>query len=647
MNTEPIYELRERLRAAAIAGTNLLAEDFRLKRAYEAFKPLEASSPIFAKIGQLTNNLLSPDCQNPQSALLDTITLADAVICTLGTVEAAGEVEPLGIEDTGENRNSAIVNAPYSELKELLEALTTSGGGRYGYVCDTRENHPELFRDYRVKYTLVQALGASYTELADNVEQWLREDNDRTVLPLLYRDFDPKGKKEMVRRVKVIDALAGADANDFYIKMLGEAQKDMRQALILALRHEQANVPLLMDMAKAERGKNKDAVFCVLANMEDKRAETCLTEAAGKQPEAVLQYLADAASMWSAELVEKICDTILKKFDMSGDISAMDKGELSQICLPFALVRALFGKSEASIRRCYQKLLDRKERINCYMDKWSKCNLCSVQWHTDWACNVVSNAFWYRRKQPETICIERVLDKILQQSLVANPTPDLQAFAVKLYEKYPDNIFLSSALTVKFLQDEDCAEWLEKQIATARYPSKCMGMVEEAAACIRWEEQQGTYRFACYWNGTIARPVNLSHAKELLRWFKGHATETLDEILTLWLPLNDKEMCQEMGEYFYNRISQVFSNERAYLRYMKMCGWMECKGLGVGYVKKHAGAIDSWETIYFMAELPGGRLAITEEFESVCHMIDSGRIKVDAAKYKAFKQRMDPYLKKE
>ena len=46
MDTKPIYELRARLRAAAIAGASLLAEDFRLKRAAEAIKPLEASSPV-------------------------------------------------------------------------------------------------------------------------------------------------------------------------------------------------------------------------------------------------------------------------------------------------------------------------------------------------------------------------------------------------------------------------------------------------------------------------------------------------------------------------------------------------------------------------------------------------------------------------
>ena len=70
MDTTPIYELRARLRAAGIAGTSLLSEDFRLKRAYEAFKPLEAASPVFAKLGQLTTQLLAPDCPNLQKCIV-------------------------------------------------------------------------------------------------------------------------------------------------------------------------------------------------------------------------------------------------------------------------------------------------------------------------------------------------------------------------------------------------------------------------------------------------------------------------------------------------------------------------------------------------------------------------------------------------
>ena len=50
MDVKPIYELRTRMRAAAIAGTNLLAEDFRFKKAAEAIKPLETASPVLQKL---------------------------------------------------------------------------------------------------------------------------------------------------------------------------------------------------------------------------------------------------------------------------------------------------------------------------------------------------------------------------------------------------------------------------------------------------------------------------------------------------------------------------------------------------------------------------------------------------------------------
>ena len=131
------------------------------------------------------------------------------------------------------------------------------------------DSHPELFRDYRVKYTLVQALGASYAELADKVEEWLRESNDKTILPLLYKDFDPKGKKEMVRRVRLVSALAGAKANNFYVKMLKEAQREVRTELIDALRHDPGNMSLLFSLSKTEKGKNRDKVFELIAGIQD------------------------------------------------------------------------------------------------------------------------------------------------------------------------------------------------------------------------------------------------------------------------------------------------------------------------------------------------------------------------------------------
>ena len=95
MELTPLYELRDRLRAGIIAGAALAAEDFRLSRAPENFAPLEKASPVFAKVGQLGRSALAPDCQDRAGALLDAITLCDAVLCTQGAVAVPGELEDL------------------------------------------------------------------------------------------------------------------------------------------------------------------------------------------------------------------------------------------------------------------------------------------------------------------------------------------------------------------------------------------------------------------------------------------------------------------------------------------------------------------------------------------------------------------------
>ncbi|MDE7415436.1 MAG: hypothetical protein K2N44_03835 [Lachnospiraceae bacterium] len=648
MNAEPIYDLRERLRAAAMAGTNLLSEDFRLKRAYEAFKPLETASPVFAKVGQLTEQLLTPDCQNVQGALLDTITLADAVICTLGKVDVSGEIESPGTINAEENTGSVMINAPYSALKGLLEALTTSGGGHYGYICDTHENKPELFRDYRVRHVMVQALGASYAELADQIEQWMIEDNDKTILPVLYQDFDPKGKKEMVRRVNVISALAGAGANDFYVKMLDEAQKDVRTALIDALRHERGNLSLLFDLSKTEKGKNKDKVFELLAEIQDERVNDFFKELAKKKPETVLIYLKYTTTEWSAELVADICGKMLGQLDMIGSISDKEKRELSDK-LQIAL-RALFGKGGARICECYRKLLAQKEKLNgLFKETWQKPKNVYEE-HQDILLYGVLSAdrYWLRYKTEERD-VETALGKILHHTLIVNPDSNLQALAMELVQNVK---FLPAAVTVKISNDEDCSDWLEEQVTdkallVPKFSKARMKAVAEAAVYVRWDGKKHSYEL----NGSfinvsypecksIERSIKLSHAKGIMEWLMKHSSKDVDDILARWVPFNDEEMCKMMGEYFYKK-ALITGDNHEYLSNMKACGWTTCKGLGVKFVKDKkpvsARILGSW----MVSSLPGDHEAIIEEARTICEMIRSGELKVNNWKVEDFESYMD------
>ena len=321
MDITPIYDLRDRLRTAMIAGTNLLAEDFRLKRAVEALAPLEKAAPVFAKVGELSRSLVAPGdggTDGKEGILLDAITLVDAVCCTQGAVSVAGELTPIFVEDADsamENGSAAgdtsavrpgmvMSNVPYSTLNPLQEALTTSGSGHYSFVQECHRNNPALFKDYRVRAAMVQALGASYGELADDVCDWLLEDG-ADVAPLLMRGFEPKGKKEMVRRVQIIDKWMGAAANDFYVKQLDEATGEIRQNLILALRHSPENIELLDSMRKTEKGNAKKAVYHALACNDDEKVQEIFEEMYRKKPLDVMYFLRISQAPWAARLAAR------------------------------------------------------------------------------------------------------------------------------------------------------------------------------------------------------------------------------------------------------------------------------------------------------------------------------------------------------
>ena len=181
MDITPIYDLRERIKAAAIAGTGLIQEDFRLKRAVEAMQPFKAASPVFARLAKLSESLLEEECQDREGTLLDALALSDAVLLTQGRVAVEVAKEELVTKGCG----SLAADVPYSTLSTLLDALANSGNGRYSLVLDTHERQPELFEDYRVKAALVGALGASYADLADQAVTWLIQSGE-DVLSLIH-----------------------------------------------------------------------------------------------------------------------------------------------------------------------------------------------------------------------------------------------------------------------------------------------------------------------------------------------------------------------------------------------------------------------------------------------------------------------------
>ena len=188
MNLQPLYEVKTRLEQAAIAGTGLLGEDFRLRRALEEFLPLASRSPVFRKLRDGLEALLSAPREAQGGLLLDLLALADAVAYTQGSSTVDGPLEPL---PPGSGHSLPL---PYSQLDPLLTALTGKGGGRLEVVQSLWASHPDWFRDLRVLPALASGLGDGYGELAGTNADILTQLGP-SALPLLKEDFDPAGSK--------------------------------------------------------------------------------------------------------------------------------------------------------------------------------------------------------------------------------------------------------------------------------------------------------------------------------------------------------------------------------------------------------------------------------------------------------------------
>lgn len=589
MDITPIYELKTRLRAAMIAGTNLISEDFRLKKAAESFAPLAASSPVFAKINAMTQKLLeekSPEC------LLDTITLVDSVLTTLGTTEVKGEIESL--PDNG--ISSVVVSAPYSQLSTIIDALTLPGSGQYNTIVDARENTPEIFRDYRVLPALVKGLDASYSELANVVEQIIK-DIGKEMIPLVKKGFDPKGKKEAVRRVHIIEELCGAQENGFYLEQLENAEKDVRMALIYALRHDEKNIDRLIELTKTEKGKPKAAALAALASFDNERIVDFFNEYAKKKPVDVLKTISRISSKWSSELTARLIDTLLvddrgNKITLSQ--SARDDVKLNTKAGFFDLNSALWGKWGADIEKFYREYEDKK---------------------------------WYMQMSVR-----------LGDSIIVTKDKSLTALAIELNNKSKMKGCYDYAETVaRFVNGEDCTEWLKKQVHELKLKSAVNKKAVFESDLLR------VLKMIHYTDGgyvmTEKHFIDVSGVDE--RWehlsipvtqdmnavtdiLLKNPSEYYHVVLAEWIDPNDREYCDKLGNYFVN---EFMKNPDTYLlSIIRKTGTKNVKGLARAYFNEET-TLSQFGTRYFFENLPGDKDFKLAEAREIIELFRKGKLK--------------------
>lgn len=597
MDIAPLYELKTRLRAAAIAGTNLISEDFRLKKAAEEFKPLESASPVFGKIGELTAALLSDSCSDKAGTMMDAITLADSVICTLGAVGVKGEPEDIKAPDA---QSVTIKDVPYSALSGVIKALTSSGGGQYNAFIEVREKSPEMFDDFRVKPLLVRGLGASYSELADEVEKTILTMGKEMLHPL-KEGFDPKGKKEMLRRANLIDSIGGADENAFYLEQLENAEKDIRERLILALRHDKSNFGKLAELSNTEKGKMKKAALSAMIMFDCEEAAEFFEKMAKKKPADVLELICAASSEWSSELTARLIDELLVD-DKGNKITFTQAADVKKVKLKdknisfHTMTKALTGKFGASIEKIYRE----------YGNK------------------ATGNA----------------VDMVFADSIILTNNESLKKLAVEINNGSENkDHYVYAAAVARIIDGGDNSEWFDHQVYAAlkKYQKDQSMLIYASIVCAarQIELYNGGYVVSMQdfdlelkkLVGVKRRPVDKSVVYSLTDAFVRYPAMHFDLIMSCWADPSDKEYCQRLVDVFVDHVVSPTSISLTSLSLLKELNVGNIEGMALKFCENHP-EYNRRDLQDFFNMLPGDKDYVLGEARKIAELLKSGKLKM-------------------
>ncbi len=373
----PLTELHERLAYSAVAGTALLEDDFRLKKLMDGFAPLAQKNPVFAKLYAGLQKLFAADETARGKILLDLLGLTDAVLYTQAGSGKEGDFAPLPDGDGAHT----VQQIRYSALEPLVKALTTTGSGRMEVLSDAVREHPEYLCDHRVIAALIGDLNDPYGEMAvlvfhilkglatgepvysDDIVEGVAAVRAYTLptvdrgqlLARLKRGFDPEGKTDMLRRIMLISEVAGADENDWYLSLLDTAKKDIRGIVVYSLGYREENIPLLLELAKKERGKAREMACRALVQWETPEVIAFLEQILEKNPKLAV-CLRDTTSDVYGDLAAKGLRNALDKIM---DEPHIPRKQMDDTITPW--IDALLGKSSADVIAFYAWLFAQKK----------------------------------------------------------------------------------------------------------------------------------------------------------------------------------------------------------------------------------------------------------------------------------------------
>ncbi|MGN1107259.1 MAG: hypothetical protein ACI4RH_11445 [Huintestinicola sp.] len=336
MNITPFYELRTRLYALAASGCGAVNEDFRLKRAIEAFEPLAQANKAFMKLYSDCGKLFTSD--TPADVLSDCIALADALAVTQGSFADPSETKQSDI-----NTEMKIIPVTYSALYGLCEKIEKCSQK----LSELSDNEIRLISDGRVLSAFVKASEKGNVYL-DSFAEIVTDKWGEAVVPMLRNAVSLTDEKASGTRIDYIYMAAGAKENDYYISLAKdpEAPQNIRISAIKAMSHDPANTEILLELYNTEKGKVKNATLMAVLELDPPEAEEILSKLIEKAKGNYDKY-ADYVRISPSRTAEEFV-----RAQITETAQALRKKDRSKPIMPIENTIRLF-KNKSGIADCY------------------------------------------------------------------------------------------------------------------------------------------------------------------------------------------------------------------------------------------------------------------------------------------------------
>jgi HEAT repeats len=273
MSIAALNQVYDEVRRLTIAGSDLAANDFRLKKLVPPLRKSAAKAPVFGKVADSVETLLGCTPKTSAQSLLDLGSLVTAILYTQGQTGAAGKLKPLETTNLGLTISATSARV----LKPLIEALTTTGSGRLEIVTNAHQRGG--FKDLRLIKHAVNAIDDPYPELGDYVCDHVLPIYGKAIYPELRASFDPKGKGGHARRLRLMHKLDAEASHDLVTEVLEGGSKEVKLAAIGCLEGRADAVDFLLEQARSRTKDVRAAAFRSLSSIDTPEVVELLVEA--------------------------------------------------------------------------------------------------------------------------------------------------------------------------------------------------------------------------------------------------------------------------------------------------------------------------------------------------------------------------------